>query len=309
MESQKKISNELKFEGNPRKINDKQKELLKKHIEELGDLSGVVYCQNQKAYVGGNQRSDIFDGAKIEIVKEFKKPNKSNTVANGFIIHNNERFAYREVKFNEEQFKQACIVANNDGGQNDWEILKDDYWGNDQLEEWGLDLPFEPEEVNLDDFFENDNSEPKEQKNKIVLEYTEEDYEKVIQKFNELDGSKENIILNKGSVQQLTNIPQHLKDKYKTVWEMPMKQLINMAVDRAPFICQSQSLNLWVEDPDYKNLTLLHFYAWEKGLKTGIYYLRRKAKHQAQQFTIKPSANNTTTTQRQETEECLMCSS
>ena len=123
------------------------------------------------------------------------------------------------------------------------------------------------------------------------------------------DAIKENIILNKGSVQQLTNIPQHLKDKYKTVWEMPMKQLINMAVDRAPYICQSQSLNLWIEDPDYKNLTSMHFYAWEKGLKTGIYYLRRKAKHQAQQFTIKPSANNTNTMQRQEPEECLMCSS
>jgi len=130
------------------------------------------------------------------------------------------------------------------------------------------------------------------------------------------DSIKENIILNKGSVQQLTTIPQHLKDKYKTVWELPMKQLINMAVDRAPYICQSQSLNLWIEDPDYKILTSMHFYAWEKGLKTGIYYLRRKAKHQAQQFTIKPSANNSTTqgqaqaqAQEQGPEECLMCSS
>jgi ribonucleotide reductase alpha subunit len=121
------------------------------------------------------------------------------------------------------------------------------------------------------------------------------------------DAIKENIILNKGSVQQLTNIPQHLKDKYKTVWEMPMKQLINMAVDRAPYICQSQSLNLWIEDPDYKNLTSMHFYAWEKGLKTGIYYLRRKAKHQAQQFTIKP--NNVNAQGQQGQEDCLMCSS
>ena len=102
------------------------------------------------------------------------------------------------------------------------------------------------------------------------------------------DNMKENIILNKGSIQQISIIPQHLKDKYKTVWELPMKQLINMAVDRAPYICQSQSLNLWIEDPNYKILTSMHFYAWEKGLKTGIYYLRRKAKHQAQQFTIKP---------------------
>jgi hypothetical protein len=139
MTLQKKISNELKFEGNPRKINDKQKELLKKHIEELGDLSGLVYCQNHKAYVGGNQRSDIFDGAKIEIVKEFKKPNKVKTVANGYIVYNGVRYAYREVKFSEEQFKQACIIANNSGGENDWEMLQGDEW-KEIAESVGLDL-------------------------------------------------------------------------------------------------------------------------------------------------------------------------
>ena len=99
---------------------------------------------------------------------------------------------------------------------------------------------------------------------------------------------KDNIILNKGSVQQLNGISPHLKEKYKTVWEMPMKHLIDMAADRGPYICQSQSLNLWLEDPDYKTLTSMHFYSWQAGLKTGIYYLRRKAKHQAQQFTIAP---------------------
>jgi ribonucleotide reductase alpha subunit len=103
---------------------------------------------------------------------------------------------------------------------------------------------------------------------------------------------KDNIILNKGSIQQLTGISDHLKEKYKTVWEIPMKQLIDMAADRGPYICQSQSLNLWVEEPDYKKLTAMHFYSWQKGLKTGIYYLRRKAKHQAQQFTIVPKNNN-----------------
>ena len=101
---------------------------------------------------------------------------------------------------------------------------------------------------------------------------------------------KDNIILNKGSVQQLNGISPHLKEKYKTVWEMPMKHLIDMAADRGPYICQSQSLNLWLEDPDYKTLTSMHFYSWQAGLKTGIYYLRRKAKHQAQQFTITPSS-------------------
>jgi len=118
---------------------------------------------------------------------------------------------------------------------------------------------------------------------------------------------KDNIILNKGSIQHMTDISDHLKEKYKNVWEIPMKQLIDMAADRAPYICQSQSLNLWLEDPDYKTLTTMHFYAWEKGLKTGIYYLRRKAKHQAQQFTIKPSLT-TEADENKEEQECIMCS-
>ena len=116
---------------------------------------------------------------------------------------------------------------------------------------------------------------------------------------------KDNIILNKGSIQHMTDLSDHLKEKYKNVWEIPMKHLIEMAADRAPYICQSQSLNLWLEDPDYKTLTSMHFYAWEKGLKTGIYYLRRKAKHQAQQFTIKPSIIAQTDKEEQ---ECIMCS-
>jgi ribonucleotide reductase alpha subunit len=120
---------------------------------------------------------------------------------------------------------------------------------------------------------------------------------------------KDNIILNKGSIQQLNGIPQHLKDKYKTVWEIPMTHLIDMSADRAPYICQSQSLNLWVEDPDYKNLTAMHFYAWQAGLKTGIYYLRRKAKHQAQQFTIQPTNKKTQQQQEHKEQACDMCSS
>ena len=99
---------------------------------------------------------------------------------------------------------------------------------------------------------------------------------------------KNNIIANKGSIQQLTMLPEHIRNKYKIVWEMPMKHLIDMAADRGAFICQSQSLNLWMEDPTYNSLTSMHFYSWKQGLKTGIYYLRRKAKHQAQQFTIEP---------------------
>lgn len=99
---------------------------------------------------------------------------------------------------------------------------------------------------------------------------------------------KNNIIANNGSIQHIDIIPQEIKDRYKTVWEIPMRHLIDMAADRGAFICQSQSLNLWLEDPNYNNLTSMHFYSWKKGLKTGIYYLRRRAKHQAQQFTIEP---------------------
>ena len=115
---------------------------------------------------------------------------------------------------------------------------------------------------------------------------------------------KNNIIANKGSIQHLTMLPEHIRNKYKIVWEIPMKHLIDMASDRGAFICQSQSMNLWVEDPNYNLLTSMHFYAWKKGLKTGIYYLRRKAKHQAQQFTIEPTANKI----EEPDEICEMCS-
>jgi ribonucleoside-diphosphate reductase alpha chain len=123
---------------------------------------------------------------------------------------------------------------------------------------------------------------------------------------------KNNIIANKGSIQQLSQLSQHIRDKYKIVWEMPMKHLIDMAADRGAFICQSQSLNLWMEDPVYNKLTSMHFYSWEKGLKTGIYYLRRKAKHQAQQFTIEPEKQDNdkkqSKTSYKEEEVCEMCS-
>ena len=98
---------------------------------------------------------------------------------------------------------------------------------------------------------------------------------------------KNQIIEQKGSIQAL-DLPDDIKRKYKIVWEIPMKHLINMSRDRGPYICQSQSLNLWIADPTISILTSMHFYAWEQGLKTGIYYLRRKPKHQVQQFTIVP---------------------
>ena len=122
---------------------------------------------------------------------------------------------------------------------------------------------------------------------------------------------KNNIIANKGSIQQLTVLPEHIRNKYKIVWEIPMKHLIDMSADRGAFICQSQSLNLWLEDPTYSTLTNMHFYSWKKGLKTGIYYLRRKAKHQAQQFTIEPELNEAHNNEMHNNDAediCEMCS-
>jgi len=120
---------------------------------------------------------------------------------------------------------------------------------------------------------------------------------------------KNNIIANNGSVQHIEEIPKEIREKYKTVWEIPMRTLIDMAADRGAFVCQSQSLNLWLEDPNYNMLTSMHFYAWSKGLKTGIYYLRRRGRHQAQQFTIEPEKKNLGGGQIYEEDEvCEMCS-
>jgi ribonucleotide reductase alpha subunit len=107
------------------------------------------------------------------------------------------------------------------------------------------------------------------------------------------------IIANNGSVQGIPEIPQSLKEVYKTVWEIPQKTLIDMAADRAPFICQSQSLNLFLSEPTYAKISSMHMYAWKKGLKTGCYYLRTKAVSSAQKFTVEPPASN----------NCLTCSS
>jgi len=118
---------------------------------------------------------------------------------------------------------------------------------------------------------------------------------------------KDNIIANKGSIQQLTVLPQYIRDKYKIVWEIPMKHIIDMSADRGAYICQSQSLNLWLEDPNYNTLTSMHFYSWKRGLKTGIYYLRRKAKHCPQQFSIEPERKQEDEN-TQHDEICDMCS-
>ena len=100
------------------------------------------------------------------------------------------------------------------------------------------------------------------------------------------DDMKNKIIFHNGSVQAIAEIPQEIKDIYKTVWEIKQRTIIDMAADRGAYICQSQSLNLFVDTPSSNKLTSMHFYAWKKGLKTGMYYLRTQAASQAVQFTV-----------------------
>ena len=119
---------------------------------------------------------------------------------------------------------------------------------------------------------------------------------------------KDNIVENGGSIQHIIGIPEHIKNKFKTVWEIPMRHVIDMAADRGAFICQSQSMNLWVEDPTFPILTSMHFHSWQSGLKTGMYYLRRKPKHQPQQFTIVPKNNKNGESGDDDEEGCVMCS-
>lgn len=129
---------------------------------------------------------------------------------------------------------------------------------------------------------------------------------------------KNSIIENRGSIQHLTaELSEHVRNKYKIVWEIPAKRIIDMAADRGVFICQSQSMNIWIADPSFRTLGSMHIYAWKKGLKTGIYYLRRKPAHNAQQFTIEPPKNALAQGQTQDEKDeengkkeeiCEMCS-
>jgi ribonucleoside-diphosphate reductase alpha chain len=103
------------------------------------------------------------------------------------------------------------------------------------------------------------------------------------------DNMKNKLIAANGSVQAIAEIPQHIKDLYRTVWEISQKAIIDMAAERGAYICQSQSMNLFVQDPNFGKLTSMHFYAWKKGLKTGMYYLRSKAAADAIKFTVDKS--------------------
>lgn len=99
---------------------------------------------------------------------------------------------------------------------------------------------------------------------------------------------KNKIILNNGSVQAIDEVPPYIRALFKTAWEIKQRTIIDMAAARGPFICQSQSLNLFLEEPDHQKLTNMHFYAWRSGLKTGMYYLRTRPKARAQQFSLDP---------------------
>jgi ribonucleoside-diphosphate reductase alpha chain len=103
---------------------------------------------------------------------------------------------------------------------------------------------------------------------------------------------KNKIISANGSIQHIEEIPGEIKELYKTVWEIKQRSLIDMAADRGAYICQSQSLNLFVDSPSISKLTSMHFYAWKKGLKTGMYYLRSQAATQAVQFTAEKQNEN-----------------
>ncbi len=101
---------------------------------------------------------------------------------------------------------------------------------------------------------------------------------------------RQKLIATNGSVQPIAEIPQNLKDIYKTVWEISQKSIIDMSADRGAYICQSQSLNIHLTDPNFGKLTSMHFYAWKKGLKTGMYYLRSTAAADAIKFTLDKTA-------------------
>lgn len=148
----------------------------------------------------------------------------------------------------------------------------------------------------------------------IINRYLMKDLQK-LDLWNEM--MKQEIIARNGSVQGIDAIPESIQRLYKTSWEIKQKTLIDMAAQRGAFICQSQSLNLFVADPNYAKLTSMHFYAWKQGLKTGLYYLRTRAPVMAQKFTVDPDLQKAAEKSEQDrvmkkyaTEEgCTMCSS
>ena len=126
------------------------------------------------------------------------------------------------------------------------------------------------------------------------------------------EDTKNDIIRNNGSVQGMNKIPENIRSRYRTVWEISMKDIIQMAADRGPYICQSQSMNLFLAEPTVGKVNSMHFFAWQSGLKTGMYYLRSKPAGQSKKITI----NENQETQQaalvcsiENPEDCEMCGS
>ncbi|MFV0392415.1 MAG: hypothetical protein ACK5KP_11130 [Paludibacteraceae bacterium] len=139
MSELKVLSKENQFADNPRKISSSQLEQLTNHLKKYGDLSGVIYCRNNKAFVGGNQRSKVFNGSKITITENYNTPLSDKTVAIGFIEWTGRKYFYREVEFTKEEFREACIAANNDGGKWDNNVFKE-FWSKEELSIFGFDM-------------------------------------------------------------------------------------------------------------------------------------------------------------------------
>ena len=131
---------------------------------------------------------------------------------------------------------------------------------------------------------------------------------KDLQKINKWNPQVKTEIVRQGGSVQTLDIPQNLKDIYRTVWEIPQKSLIDMSADRGAYIDQSQSLNIFMENPTLSKLSSMHFYGWKKGLKTGMYYLRTRAKAKAQQVTVPVESAEALACRRDNPEGCLMCS-
>jgi ribonucleoside-diphosphate reductase alpha chain len=122
------------------------------------------------------------------------------------------------------------------------------------------------------------------------------------------ENMRNTLIAENGSIQNISSIPQNLKDLYKTVWEISQRTVIDMSADRGAYICQSQSLNLHVQSPNFGKLTSMHFHAWKKGLKTGMYYLRTKAAVDAIKFTVDQNAANQSLKSVEENAADMACS-
>jgi ribonucleoside-diphosphate reductase alpha subunit len=120
---------------------------------------------------------------------------------------------------------------------------------------------------------------------------------------------RQKIMISNGSIQNIDEIPTELKELYKTAWEISQKTIIEQAADRGAYICQSQSLNIFMENANFAKLTSMHFYGWQKGLKTGMYYLRTKAATDAIKFTVdKTAVQQTTDQQLEEQQAAIACS-